>query len=81
VLKQPTDLKVLDALTSLKDQSEFREFADWIQASLEILRRANDTLDGVHLYRSQGACLTLQSLLEYISTAKGTAHLLRSKRG
>ena len=60
MLTSPTERQLRAVLhIASGDPESYRALAEWIGTSLEETRRSNDRLDGIQLYRSQGAAQTL----------------------
>jgi len=73
------DIQLLEALDRAKDQQDFCRVLGWLRSCLETQRRENDYLEGVMLNRSQGCCLTLQSIITAVETSSDVLRKMRDK--
>lgn len=69
-MKQPST-QVLSAIRMMNGTcpAQFAIFCEWIKESIDERREANDSLEGVQLYRSQGGALTLYAMKKTLEDA------------
>ena len=66
------DQRLAGQLRALSKDPAYTEVLDWLRGSLEDTRKANDSLDGIELTRSQGKAQTLAMILRDLEASPET---------